>query len=63
MGTLLVFLLLALVVAAVVAVYVAFPYRDEETPGHPAVGRLMRRGVHALPTVDPTELRGTPSRR
>lgn len=57
------FLLLALVVAAVVLVYVAFPYRGEETPGHPAVGRMMRRGVQALPTVDPDEAREALSRR
>lgn len=63
MGSLLFFLLFALVVAVVVLVYVAFPYRGEETPGHPAVGRLMRRGVRALPTVAPDEAGRTPSRR
>ena len=34
-------------------VYVAYPHRGEETPGHArCVGEAMRRGVDALPTLD-----------
>jgi len=50
-GAIVVVLLLALVLAAAVIVYVAYPYRGEETPVHPAVGQAMRRGVHSLPTL------------
>jgi len=52
MGAIVVVLLLALVLSAAVMLYVAYPYRGEETPLTPAVGRAMRRGVEALPTVD-----------
>ena len=55
MGTIVVVVLVALVLAAAVLVYVAFPYRGEETPGHPAVGAAMRRGVESLPTIDPRD--------
>jgi hypothetical protein len=40
-------------VAGVVAVYVAFPHRGEDLPGAPWLGRLMRRGARSLPTVEP----------
>jgi hypothetical protein len=40
-------------VAGVVAAYVAFPHRGEELPGAPWLGRLMRRGARSLPTVEP----------
>jgi hypothetical protein len=40
-------------VAGVVAVYVAFPHRDEDLPGAPWLGRLMKRGARSLPTVEP----------
>ena len=40
-------------VAAVVAAYVAFPHRGEDLPGAPWLGRLMRRGARSLPTVEP----------
>jgi outer membrane biosynthesis protein TonB len=39
-------------VAAVFIAYVAFPHRGEDLPGAPWLGRLMRRGAEALPTVD-----------
>jgi hypothetical protein len=55
MGTILVVLLLAVLLAAAVMVYVAYPYRGEQTPGHPALGHAMRRGVDALPTVEVEE--------
>ncbi len=40
-------------VAGVVALYVAFPHRGEDVPGVPWLGRLMRRGARSLPTVEP----------
>ena len=40
-------------VAAVFIAYVAFPHRGEDLPGAPWLGRLMRRGARALPTVEP----------
>lgn len=40
-------------VAAVIAVYVAFPHRGADLPGAPWLGRLMRRGARSLPTVEP----------
>lgn len=52
MGLIVVVLLLALVLAAAVILYAAFPYRGEETPLHPGLGRALRRGVAALPTLD-----------
>jgi hypothetical protein len=33
--------------------YAAYPYRGEETPLSPMLGEAMRRGVEALPTLDP----------
>jgi hypothetical protein len=55
MGPIVVVLLLALVLAAAVIVYVAYPYRGEQTPVHPAVGNAMRRSVQSLPTIDVAE--------
>lgn len=52
MGTIVVFLLLALVLAAAVMLYAAYPYRGEETPLTPRIGEAMRRGVESLPTLD-----------
>jgi hypothetical protein len=40
-------------VAGVVAAYVAFPHRGEDLPGVPWLGHLMRRGARSLPTVEP----------
>jgi hypothetical protein len=56
MGAIVVVLLLALALAALIMLYVAYPYRGEETPVAPLVGRAMRRGVESLPTVDPEPL-------
>ena len=53
MGAIVVVLLLALVLAAAVMVYAAYPYRGEDTPLTPLLGRAMRRGVQSLPTIDP----------
>ncbi|GAB4000602.1 hypothetical protein GCM10028771_36730 [Nocardioides marmoraquaticus] len=33
--------------------YAAYPYRGEEVPGAPGLGRALRRGVESLPTVAP----------
>lgn len=41
-----------LLVAGCVVVYVAFPHRDQEVPGAPWLGDVMKRGVEALPTLD-----------
>jgi hypothetical protein len=53
MGAIVVVLLLALVLAAAVMIYAAYPYRGEDTPLTPMLGRAMRRGVDSLPTLDP----------
>jgi len=62
MGAIVVVLLLALVLAAVVMVYAAYPYRGEQTPVSPRLGDAMRRGVKSLPTVD-RDARDHPSGR
>ncbi|GAB3668548.1 hypothetical protein GCM10027596_39510 [Nocardioides korecus] len=51
MGTIVVVLALALVLASAVIVYAAYPYRGQETPLTPRVGEALRRGVDALPTL------------
>jgi len=51
MGSIVVVLVLALVLASAVIVYAAYPYRGEETPVSPRVGDALRRGVEALPTL------------
>ncbi len=52
MGPIVVVLLLALVLAAAVMLYAAYPYRGAETPISPKVGHALRRGVDSLPTLD-----------
>ena len=52
MGLIVVVLLLALLLAAAVMLYAAYPYRGEEIPLTPRLGRAMRRGVDSLPTLD-----------
>ena len=52
MGLIVVVLLLALVLAAAVMLYAAYPYRGEDTPLTPRLGQAMRRGVESLPTLD-----------
>lgn len=42
----------AVLVAAAVMVYVAYPYRGERMPLLPGLGEAMRRGVEALPTLE-----------
>lgn len=41
-----------LLVAGVVAVYVAFPHRGQDVPHAPWIGEALRKGVDALPTLD-----------
>ncbi|HNN47748.1 MAG TPA: hypothetical protein PKM12_02200 [Marmoricola sp.] len=51
------FALLTLLIAGVVIVYVAYPYRGEATPWKPGIGAALQRGVDSLPTLDlPPEL-------
>ena len=45
------------VVAAVVAIYVAYPHRGEQIPVVPQLGDAMRKGVDALPTLEDSESR------
>jgi len=40
------------VLACLVVIYVAYPHRGQEVPHAPWVGRIMRRGVNQLPTLD-----------
>lgn len=52
MGTIVVVVLLALVLATAVIVYAAYPYRGQATPLSPRIGEVMSRGVSSLPTID-----------
>lgn len=60
MGAILVVLLLALALAAMIMLYVAYPYRGEKTPLTPLLGDAMRRGVESLPTLDPEPMTDEP---
>ena len=42
---------LGVLVAAAVAVYVAYPHRGEQIPVVPQLGDAMRKGVDSLPTL------------
>ncbi len=44
-------MLLILVLALLVAAYVAYPRRGEDLPAVPWVGDALSRGVDALPTL------------
>jgi hypothetical protein len=44
-------MLAILVLATAVVAYVAYPHRGHELPAVPWVGRAMRRGVDAIPTL------------
>ena len=54
---LLLWLFLAIVVAGLVVVYVAYPHRGEEVPYLPVVGEKMRRAVDSLPVLEEDEAR------
>ncbi len=45
-------MVLIVALACLVVVYVAYPHRGAEVPSVPWVGRVMRRGVDRLPTLD-----------
>jgi hypothetical protein len=47
-------MLVILVLAGAVVLYVAFPHRGEDVPHLTWVGRLMRKGVQNVPTLDNT---------
>ena len=52
MTTIVIAMVLIVLVAGIFIAYVAFPHRGEDLPGAPWLGRLMRRGAEALPTVE-----------
>jgi hypothetical protein len=52
MWFLVVAMLVILVLAGVVVLYVAFPHRGEDVPHVPWLGRLLRKGVDNVPTLD-----------
>lgn len=49
-----VLLVVALVIAAAVVLYVAFPRRGADVPHAPWLGDALKKGVEALPTIDNT---------
>jgi hypothetical protein len=48
---------LGVLVAAAVAVYVAYPHRGAQMPVVPQLGDAMRKGVDSLPTLEDSESR------
>ena len=54
MWFLVVAMLVILVLAGLVVLYVAFPHRGEDVPHVRWVGRLLRKGVDNVPTLDNT---------
>ena len=52
MLTIVLTMLLILLVAAVIVVYVAYPYRGEDVPKAPWIGDVMNKTADALPTLD-----------
>jgi hypothetical protein len=48
-------MLAILVIAGVVVLYVAYPHRGEDVPVAPWLGEAMKRGVDALPTIEPLD--------
>lgn len=51
------FLMVSLVLAGMVAIYVAYPHRGEPVPHAPWLGEAMKRGVEALPTLAEPDVR------
>ena len=47
-------LFLTFAICTVVVLYVAFPHRGEDVPHVPWLGRLLRKGVDNVPTLDNT---------
>jgi hypothetical protein len=54
MWFLVVAMLVILVLAGLVVLYVAFPHRGEDVPHVPWLGRLLRKGVANVPTLENT---------
>jgi hypothetical protein len=54
MWFLVVAMLVILALAGLVVLYVAFPHRGEDVPYVGWLGRLLRRGVDTVPTLDNT---------
>ena len=46
------FMSLAVLVAAAVIVYVAYPHRGEDVPYVPAIGDAMKQAAGAIPVLD-----------
>ena len=59
MWFLVVAMLVILVLAGLVVLYVAFPHRGEEVPHVRWLGRLLRKGVDNVPTLDNTAEEGS----
>jgi hypothetical protein len=51
-------MLVILVLAGLVVLYVAFPHRGEDVPHVRWLGRLLRKGVDNVPTLDNTAEEG-----
>jgi hypothetical protein len=45
-------MLVILMLAGLVAAYVAYPRRGHEVPGAPWIGEVLERGVESLPVLD-----------
>ena len=45
-------MLVIVLLAGLIALYVAYPHRGQDVPSAPWVGDAMRRGVAWLPTLD-----------
>ncbi|MGC4109124.1 MAG: hypothetical protein QM747_01560 [Nocardioides sp.] len=54
MWLLVVSMLVAVVLAGLVVVYVAFPHRGEDVPYAGWLGHLLRKGAETAPTLDNT---------
>lgn len=52
-------MLVILVLAGLVVLYVAFPHRGEDVPHVRWLGRLLRKGVDNVPTLDNTAEEGS----
>ena len=59
MWFLVVAMLVILALAGLVVLYVAFPHRGEDVPHVRWLGRLLRKGVDNVPTLDNTAEEGS----
>jgi hypothetical protein len=60
MWFLVVAMLVILVLAGTVVLFVAFPLRGEDVPHVPWLGRLLRKGVDNVPTLENTSAEPEP---